>query len=47
MSAHAIIDAYNFIKHGVSDLMVSGATESCIHPISIARFSRMRALSTK
>jgi 3-oxoacyl-[acyl-carrier-protein] synthase II len=41
------MDAYNFVKNGVCDMMICGATESCVHPVSIAGFSRMRALSTK
>ena len=44
---HAISDAYNFIKSGNVDFMICGATEACIHPVSIAGFSRMRALTTK
>ncbi len=45
--AHAISDAYKFIKSGIVDLMVCGASEACIHPVSIAGFGRMRALATK
>lgn len=44
---HAIADAFNFIRNGIVDLMVCGATEACIHPVSIAGFSVMRALATK
>lgn len=43
---HSILDAYNFIKNNVSDVMISGATEACIHPVSIGGFCRMRALTT-
>jgi 3-oxoacyl-[acyl-carrier-protein] synthase II len=45
--SHAIIDGCAFIRNGVADVMVCGATEACIHPVSMAGFSRMRALSTK
>ena len=45
--SHSIADAYSMIRYGMADTMVCGATEACIHPVSIAGFSRMRALATK
>lgn len=45
--AHAIGDAYRFIQHGDAKVMICGATEASVNPISIAGFCRLRALSTK
>lgn len=44
---HAIGDAYNIIKMGAADAMVTGGVESTITPSGISGFNAMKALSTR
>jgi 3-oxoacyl-[acyl-carrier-protein] synthase II len=45
--AHAVGDAFNFIRLNYADAMLCGGSESSINPLTIATFARLRALSTK
>lgn len=44
---NAIIDAYNFIRMGRCDLMLTGGAEACIAELTVGGFDAMRALSTR
>jgi 3-oxoacyl-[acyl-carrier-protein] synthase II len=45
--ADAIALAYDTIRSGQADVVVAGGTEACIHPLPLAGFAQMRALSTR
>ncbi|KAI9773581.1 MAG: Mitochondrial beta-keto-acyl synthase [Geoglossum simile] len=44
--AHSIISASHLIALGHANVVLAGASESCIHPLAIAGFSRAKSLST-
>ena len=46
-SAEAIADGINMIRSGRADVVIAGGTEAAIHPLNIAAFAAMRALSTR
>ena len=46
-SNNAIIDAYNLIRLGKADAMVTGGAEAAIFPAGVGGFNSMHALSTR
>lgn len=46
-SAHGIGIAYDMVKNGIADVMITGGSEASICRISIAGFGNMKALSTR
>ena len=45
--AHAVGEAYRYIKHGFTDVMLAGGSEAAITPLAVAAFARMGALSRR
>lgn len=45
--AHAVGDAFELVKYGRADAMITGGVESVITPTCIAGFGAMKALSTR
>lgn len=45
--AHAIGDAFRWIRYGYADAMIAGGAEATITPMCIGGFASMRALSTR
>ena len=43
---NSIGDAYNFIRLGMQDICVAGASEASIHPLSLAGFLRAKSITT-
>ncbi|MBE0447980.1 MAG: beta-ketoacyl-ACP synthase II [Actinobacteria bacterium] len=46
-SNHAIGEAYEMIKRGAADVMITGGSEAPITPLGVASFCAARALSTR
>ena len=45
--ANAIGEAFEMIRRGVADAAICGGTEAGVHPLAVAGFSAMRALSER
>ena len=46
-SGHSIADAYEVIRRGDADIMITGGSEAAVSPIGVAGFSAMKALSVR
>ncbi|HPF50079.1 MAG TPA: beta-ketoacyl-ACP synthase II [Draconibacterium sp.] len=46
-ASHAMIDAFNMIRMGKADLMITGGSEAGVNEAGVAGFSSMRAISTR
>jgi 3-oxoacyl-[acyl-carrier-protein] synthase II len=46
-STEALANAYEHLQLGLADVIVAGGTESCVHPMTLASFSSMQALSRR
>jgi 3-oxoacyl-[acyl-carrier-protein] synthase II len=46
-STEAIANAYDHLQQGLADVVIAGGTEAVIHPLPIAAFAAMQALSKR
>ncbi len=46
-ATHAIGDAYHIVARGDADAMLTGGAEAAVHPIALAGFTNMKALSCR
>lgn len=46
-STNAIIDAYNYIRLGKADAIVTGGSEACVNEMGMGGFNALKALSTR
>ncbi|WP_321346953.1 beta-ketoacyl-ACP synthase II [uncultured Draconibacterium sp.] len=46
-ASHAMIDAFNMIRMGKADMMLTGGSEAGVNEAGIAGFNSMRAISTR
>ena len=44
-ATHSIGDAFIMIQYGDADIIFSGGTEASVHPLAVAGFTNMKALS--
>lgn len=46
-SNNALVDAFNYIRLGMADVIVSGGSEACVNEAAIGGFNAMKALSER
>ncbi len=46
-STESLVNAYEHLQAGLADVVIAGGSESVIHPITIAAFNSMQALSRR
>ncbi len=46
-STNAIIDAYNYVRLGKADAIVTGGSEACVNEMGMGGFNALKALSTR
>lgn len=46
-STESLVNAYEHLQAGLADVVIAGGTEAAIHPITVAAFASMQALSKR